>query len=146
MSLSNKASNPASQPTPQQEAMNKAAEYLVLRMLFLSGHQVMHTAPGATASFAEASAVTAPVPQQQPQQPRVVSSVSAGLASSPQIVTPHGHLTALSGSIPLDDDGTVAASTGTENVAVAQPHETISLQLESADLPNGENEDKVDDT
>ena len=33
VSLSNKASNPAMPPTPQQEAMNRAAEYLVLRML-----------------------------------------------------------------------------------------------------------------
>lgn len=46
ISLSNKASNPNLQPTPEQEAMNRAAEYLVLRMLFLSGHQVPHTAPG----------------------------------------------------------------------------------------------------
>lgn len=46
LSLSNKASNPQVPPTPEQEAMNRAAEYLVLRMLFLSGQQVMHTAPG----------------------------------------------------------------------------------------------------
>lgn len=46
VSLSNKASNPNAQPTPEQEAMNRAAEYLVLRMLFLSGQQVMHTPPG----------------------------------------------------------------------------------------------------
>lgn len=46
LSLSNKASNPHVPPTPEQEAMNRAAEYLVLRMLFLSGQQVMHTPPG----------------------------------------------------------------------------------------------------
>lgn len=55
LSLSNKASDPHLSPTPEQEAMNRAAEYLVLRMLFLSGQQVMHTPPG-TAS--------APYPQE----------------------------------------------------------------------------------
>lgn len=46
ISLSNKAANPHLQPTPEQEALNRAAEYLVLRMLFLSGQQVPHSAPG----------------------------------------------------------------------------------------------------
>lgn len=51
-SLSNKAANPAMIPTPEQEAMNRAAEYLVLRMLFVSGPQsVMHTAPGTAPPF-----------------------------------------------------------------------------------------------
>jgi hypothetical protein len=49
VSLSNKASNPNMQPTPEQEALNRAAEYLVLRMLFLSGQQIPHTAPGTAA-------------------------------------------------------------------------------------------------
>lgn len=53
VSLSNKAANPTVPPTPQQEAMNRAAEYLVLRMLFLSGQQVMHTAPGTPGPFQE---------------------------------------------------------------------------------------------
>lgn len=46
VSLSNKALNPQAAPTPEQEALNRAAEYLVLRMLFISGQQVLHSAPG----------------------------------------------------------------------------------------------------
>lgn len=46
LSLSHKAANPSLRPTPEQEAMNRAAEYLVLRMLFLTGQHVMHSAPG----------------------------------------------------------------------------------------------------
>ena len=65
LSLSNKASNPASPPTPQQEAMNRAAEYLVLRMLFLSGQQVMHTPPGtASTPYQETSVSQRPQPVQ----------------------------------------------------------------------------------
>ncbi|KAI0567498.1 hypothetical protein FGB62_2g135 [Gracilaria domingensis] len=56
LSLSNKAANPTATPTPQQEAMNRAAEYLVLRMLFLSGAQLlMHTAPGTAPPYPTSS-------------------------------------------------------------------------------------------
>lgn len=69
LSLSNKAANPHVMPTPEQEAMNRAAEYLVLRMLFLSGQQVMHTAPGTAGAYSE------PAPQVTPtQQPTVTAS------------------------------------------------------------------------
>lgn len=93
VSLSNKAANPNIPPTPQQEAMNRAAEYLVLRMLFLSGQQVMHTAPGTAGPYQEAM----------------------GLASR----TATENNTDVVMSRADTDDGTVAASTGTGGATVA---------------------------
>lgn len=48
ISLSNKAANPNIPRTPEQEEMNRAAEYLVLRMLFLSEPQVSNRRPTET--------------------------------------------------------------------------------------------------
>ncbi len=88
LSLSNKAANPHVMPTPEQEAMNRAAEYLVLRMLFLSGQQVMHTAPGTAGGYSEPTQVA---PQQQSTTPsgdetavkaeNVIDSTNAGATS-----------------------------------------------------------------
>lgn len=104
VSLSNKAANPQIQPTPEQEAMNRAAEFLVLRMLFLSGQHVMHTPPG-TAS-----------PYQDPHQPSTNQQV------------PSTNTTAGTTATRLDDqqqvdepdDGTIAASTGVRGASVTQ--------------------------
>ena len=82
-SLSNKAAHPAMVPTPEQEAMNRAAEYLVLRMLFLCGPQVMHTAPG-----------TVPHLVTQPSTPAVApiplnANVSRDVSAASQLVPNH---------------------------------------------------------
>jgi hypothetical protein len=103
VSLSNKASNPNAQPTPEQEAMNRAAEYLVLRMLFLSGQQVAGSAPGTpqpqpqlpvhpTAPAFEAPQIASPAATAVPsalQQLPVSAAVSVGLSSHSQpLATP----------------------------------------------------------
>lgn len=117
VSLSNKASNPTVQPTPQQEAMNRAAEYLVLRMLFLSGQQVIHTPPGTGGGGGGGGAY--------PETPvGTASSPSASAIDSPQTQPPRG--TPGSG-VTTDNDGTVAASTGNVNVSVVQPDGVASM-------------------
>lgn len=111
VSLSNKASNPHVPPTPEQEAMNRAAEYLVLRMLFLSGQQVMHTAPGtAGATYPpDAQAVSSSVQDmasRSPQRDRDIA-MSTGRGSGEA------------------DDGTVAASTGTGGATVVKQESSV---------------------
>ena len=181
VSLSNKASNPAMPPTPQQEAMNRAAEYLVLRMLSLSGHQVMHTPPGTGAPYAETSVVTAA--HQQMSGPvaaaaagggggngghgAVLGGMGSSMLGSSSSVGLEQNMNRMSGMTRTNvesemshrhhhhhhqsndtstnnknmsgmnkksltnatnmqkDDGTVAASTGTEKSSVAQPDEEM---------------------
>lgn len=72
-------------PTPEQEAMNRAAEYLVLRMLFLSGQQVMHTPPGTASVPYTPEGVpdrdtTHPHVVPQDNGPVVVSTIAPGSA------------------------------------------------------------------
>lgn len=135
VSLSNKASNPTVQPTPQQEAMNRAAEYLVLRMLFLSGQQVIHTPPGTGGGYPETPVVTA-------------SSPSADVLDSPQ---PQGQRGTPGSGVSIENDGTVAASTGNANVAVVQPNgDSNMLHLSGSDdmidIRSNDVDEKQDDT
>lgn len=175
VSLCNKASNPALQQTPQQEAMNRAAEYLVLRMLFLSGHQVMHTAPGTGGGYVETPVVTPSLPQQHQQASNAPGSVSGsglgqrvnggqalrvGLSPAPQTSSPtssaallHNRLAntnagltppSLARNAQPQDDGTVAASTGTDNAAVAQPDD-VHMRLQAVDFRNGDDDKGEED-
>lgn len=131
VSLSNKASNPQVPPTPEQEAMNRAAEYLVLRMLFLSGHQVMHTAPGTQGPFVSSLPLAAVAPLESSEEG--AGNASALVAGSPAVgavptsAGPHmgvaGSSILTAGNAP--DDGTIAASTG----SVAVPRDGKSTAV-----------------
>ncbi|CDF35298.1 unnamed protein product [Chondrus crispus] len=110
VSLSNKASNPNVPPTPEQEAMNRAAEYLVLRMLFLSGQQVVHTAPGT-------------VGPTYPPDPQTGSPLEGMASRSIQANCDMG----MGPGRPNapKDDGTVAASTGTGGATVGKQENSV---------------------
>lgn len=89
--------------------MNRAAEYLVLRMLFLSGEQVMHTAPG-TAGYpgaAEASQST-PQPTRPPAPPANDGTVAAstGTAASNVVKKEDASAKPAAKSEPTVGDGT----------------------------------------
>jgi hypothetical protein len=90
VSLSNKASNPNLQPTLEQEAMNRAAEYLVLRMLFLSGQQVTGSAPGApfVPAIVPDPLHGASIPGTDPVPAPCAASAVAPASSSPAPVVP----------------------------------------------------------
>ena len=110
VSLSNKASNPNVPPTPEQEAMNRAAEYLVLRMLFLSGQQVVHTAPGTVGATYPPDAQTG-----SPLEGMASRSIQANCDMGMGPGRPNGQ----------KDDGTVAASTGTGGATVGKQENSV---------------------
>lgn len=126
--------------------MNRAAEYLVLRMLFLSGHQVMHTeTPGVSSVQSEQ-----PQAQAQPQQALV------GRGSAGSIVTEMGSMVDVGGINNVSDgtgggknqkeEDTAATSTGTGNMSVAQPEDRnmIDVVAASSDMV-ADKEEKVED-
>lgn len=125
ISLSNKASNPSVQPTPEQEAMIRAAEYLVLRMLFHS-EQVVHVPPGTGGSFAETP----------------VFPSSSSSAARHDVNYSQSQAGMMGGVDVLRDDGTVAASTGNVNVSVAQPRSNAESNVDNnIDMVDAQSDD-----
>lgn len=124
--------------------MNRAAEYLVLRMLFLSGHQVMHTETPVVS--------TAQSGQPQPQSQETL--VGRGRAGS--IITEMGSMVDVGGINNANsgtaggknhkEEDTAATSTGTGNMSVAQPEDRnmIDVGAASSDMVP-DKEEKVED-
>lgn len=126
--------------------MNRAAEYLVLRMLFLSGHQVMHTETPVVTSVQSEQ----PQPQSQPQQPLVGRGRAGSIVTEMGSMMDVGGINNVSGGTAggknQKEEDTAATSSRTGNMSVVQPEDRnmIDVGAASSDMV-ADKEEKVED-